>query len=636
MTVAAATAAPSRPWYLEPYVLLTAFAGLFLALSFFVGLVPGAKQWRNVFACVSMLAGAYYVTQTAAASVAARRLDVNVLMILAAVGAVAIGEYLDGAVLIFLFSLSNTLESFTMARTRDAIKALLKLRPDTALVRTETGDEVRPIAELVAGDVVVIRPGDLVPVDGEVVEGIGCVNEASMTGEAAPVDKTLGSSLLGGTLNLDSLLIERVTRPAKESALSKVIALVQQAQSEQTAGERLSEWIGRWYTWAVLAAFAIFFLDQLLIHGLSYHAAFYRAVVLLVAASPCALVMATPSAVLSALANCARRGILVRGGMFLEVASKIRVLALDKTGTLTSGKFAVVDVRTFPNGGAEDGDRLIVMTAAAERMVSHPVAEGITAEARRRGLEVPIATDVRSIAGLGIEARLDGKKVLVGRDKMFQDNHGLPASALAVLGDLAAEGKTVVGVVGDNVAGVIALRDNLRPQTVEALKSMRQCGIEHVVMLTGDNDVTAKAIAKLAGVDEYFAGLMPGDKSEKLRELRERYGPVAMVGDGVNDAPCLASADLGIAMGGIGSDVAMETADVVLMNDRIERIPDLFRVAQFAMRVVRQNLAMATVSLLTLVVVTLTAGMPLPLAVVGHEATTVLVMLNGVRLLAMR
>lgn len=628
-------AAPRRSWFAETYVLLTLFSGAFLLSAFLVGLTPRGHQAREALAIVSMLAGAYFAIQAAVESVKAREVDVNILMILAAIGAAAVHEYLDGAVLIFLFSLSNTLEKFTMARTREAIRGLLRLRPSTAWVRADGTDVEKAVELIQPGDLIVLRAGDLIPVDAVVVEGQGSVDEASMTGEPTPAYKSVGDTLLGGTLNLEGLLLARATHASKESTLSKVIALVEAAQSEKAGGERISHWVGKFYTWAVLAGFALFFLDQRFLHRLDFHHSFYNSVVLLVAASPCALVMATPASILSALAVCARKGILVRGGRFLETAARIKVVALDKTGTLTSGRFQVSSVFTYPSNGQAAADTLLRCAAAGEAMVHHPLAAGIVAEARRRDLSLPEVKNVSILPGLGLEAEVEGRRIRVGRDRMFEDG-SLPVAVQDMLTNAAANGKTAVAVQCGEMSGAIALEDTIRDATRAALASIREAGVEKLVMLTGDNEATASAVAARTGVDEFLAGLMPGDKAAKLAELRACYGPVAMVGDGINDAPSLAASDLGIAMGGIGSDVALETADVVLMNDRIELIPTLFAISRRAMRIVRQNLVFACVSLLTLIFLTLTQGLPLPIAVVGHEMTTVLVMLNGVRLLATR
>ncbi len=624
-----AVSAP-KPWYREPYVLLTTFSALFLVLAW----LAGHNNLGTALAITSTLAGAFYAVQSAAESIRARQVDVNILMILAAIGAAAIHEFLDGAVLIFLFSLSNTLERFTMARTQQAIRALLKLRPSIAWVRTPEGDIERPVSELTVSDVIVVKPGELVPVDAEVIEGRGSVDEAAMTGEAMPVDKSPGESLIGGTMNIDNVLVAKVTRPASESALAKVIRLVQEAQEAKTGDERVSTWIGRWYTLIVLVGFGVYLAIELTRPGVQFHPAFYRAVTLLVAASPCALVLSTPSAVLSALANCARRGILVRGGKFLEIAAKVKVVAMDKTGTLTRGRFDVVDIIVHPENGEAARDDLLRKVASVEGMVRHPLSSAMVSAAASRGLQLPIACDMRNIPGRGVEGTVNGDLVRAGREALF--NGQLPKEIVERIHQFQGEGKTVVAVMLGGRSGVIALKDTIRPSTVESIRAIRAMGVEHVVMLTGDHAETATVIASESGIDEFHAGLMPGDKSEVINRLRLQYGPVAMVGDGINDAPSLASADLGIAMGGIGSDVALETADVVLMNDRFELIPDLFRLSRRAMRVVRQNLTISMLSLVTLITLALTVGIALPYAVVGHEMTTVLVMLNGVRLLAVK
>lgn len=603
---------------------------------------PGLAVW-------SLYAGAYffcgqYGVRSALASLREHTLDVDVLMVLAALGAASIGAPFEGALLLFLFSFSNVLQRYAMERTQKAIESLLTLRPDQALVKRGHTTELVPVEQLLVGDIVVVRPGEHIPVDGVVCEGSSSVDESSLTGESMPVSKVVGSTLFAGTLNQSGGIELTVSKRVEDSTLARMVSLVAEAQAEKSGTQRFLERAEQYYATGVILFTALVLLVPWLLWGEGFSGAFYRAMTIMVVASPCALVISTPATVLSAIGGAARRGILIKGGSHLERTARIDIVALDKTGTLTVGKPAVTEMITAEgvhsvSGGLPPVARTwLSVCAALEAKSEHPLAAAILASATRLQLPLPPATDFQSTPGKGAEATVEGARIVIGSERLFRElAAGERESFAAAAAPLLAAGKTCVwmGVRdGDQVTtrAVLALADTLRPEARRITAELRQLGIKRVVMLTGDQFAVARAIAEEAGVEEFQAELLPEAKVRAIRELR-REGRVMMVGDGVNDAPALASADLGVAMGAAGTDIAMETADVVLMGDRLENIPLLLGLARHARRVLMQNLAFATVVIAVLIVAALGFSLPLPLGVVGHEGSTVIVCLSGLRLL---
>jgi Cd2+/Zn2+-exporting ATPase len=612
--------------------LLTAVCLMALGVGSVLELVPGVPRIVTLALFVlAYVAGGYYSTKNALAALRQWTVDVNLLMVAAALGAAAIDYWQEGAVLMFLFSLSNTLESFAMARTRRAITALMELSPDEARVR-RNGEEVRvPVEELQVGEVVIAGPTERIPVDGQVVTGQSAVDESPVTGESMPVEKGPGDGVYAGSLNQQGVLEIRMTRPASESTLARIIRLVEEAQSQKAEAQHLTEWIGRYYTTAVLGGAALFILMPPLVLGWPFAATFYRAMTLLVVASPCALVISIPAAILSAIAGAAREGILFKGGVALEQAAGIRVVAFDKTGTLTEGKPRVTDV--VPLEGQEAAV-VLGLAAAVEIRSEHHLGEAVVEAARARGVAVVPAQQVETFPGRGICGVVDGRRVWVGNQGLMRET-GAPLSAevLSRVQALELQGKTVVVVGAEAPLGLIAVADTVRPAAGRVVEDLRRNGMPHLVMLTGDNARVAKAVAAEVGIAEWRASLLPEQKVTAVRELVATRGPVAMVGDGVNDAPALAAATVGITMGGIGTDVALETADIVLMGDDLTKLPRALELGRRCRRVILQNLAFAGLVILGLVTSTLIGWMTLPIGVVGHEGSTLLVVVNGLRLL---
>jgi len=596
-----------------------------------------------------LYAGAYIFcgqqgVRSAWASLKERVLDVDVLMVLAAIGAGIVGQPFEGALLLFLFSFSNVLQSYALQRTQKAIHSLLKLRPDKALVRRGTSTELVRVEDLEVGDIVLVRPGEHVPVDGTITEGTSSLDESSLTGESMPVSKTIGAALFAGTLNQSGGLEISVGKRAEDSTLARMVKLVEEAQAEKSGTQRFLEQAEQYYATGVIVFTAlVWFVPWLLWHQ-PFAEAFYRAMTVMVVASPCALVISTPATVLSAIGGAARRGILIKGGSHLENTAQISIVAFDKTGTLTFGRPVVTEI-VDPEGVHQlDAAMpaalrdLLAAAAALEAKSEHPLATAIVKSAAGLQLRLPDATDFQSTAGKGAEATVDATRLVIGSERLFRE---LGASQMgpisARIAPLSAHGKTCVWIgsrVGDAVTAlaVLALADTIRHEARAIAANLHRLGVKKVVMLTGDQRIVAEAIGEEAGVDEVRAELLPEGKVEAIRELKKQ-GRVMMIGDGVNDAPALATADIGVAMGAAGTDIAMETADVVLMGDKLENIPLLIGLARHAKRVLWQNLVFASGVILLLLVAAFWKNLPLPLGVVGHEGSTVLVCLNGLRLL---
>ncbi len=560
------------------------------------------------------------------------RLNVDLLMILAALGAGFIGQPAEGATLLFLFSLSNTLQAYALDRSRKAIQKLLDLRPPTATVRRGSRLVNLPVEDLVLGDVVLVRPGERFPIDGEVIEGTSTANQASITGESLPVAKEPGNPVFAGTVNGNGALEVRVTRLANDTTLAKIVHMVEEAQERKANTQTRLDNFEQIYAVLVLAAAGLLIALPLLL-GAPFQPTFYRAMTWLVVASPCALVISTPASILSAIANGARHGILFKGGLHMEHTAELQVVAFDKTGTLTEGKPALTDLIPW---GDTPPEELLGLAAAAEARSEHPLAAAIVQETNQRGISLLTATEFQAHTGQGIEALVAGQRIWLGNERLFQlRGVAIPTELRHQMQALENEGKTVMLLyaVNKGFLGLLAVADTLRPNAAEIISALKRLGIRKTVMLTGDNPRVAAAIAAQTGVDEFHAELLPEDKVRLLQDLRQRYGTIAMIGDGVNDAPALASADVGIAMGGAGTDVALETADVVLMADDLTHLPYALGLARRARQVVWQNLTFSLAVIVLLVATTFGLDLPLPLGVVGHEGSTVLVVLNGLRLL---
>ena len=626
------------------------FVGLTL-LGMVTGLVTGWLDGPPLLVWtgygVAYVFGGWYGLKGAIETLRHRAVDIDLLMIVAALGALSIGAPFEGAMLLFLFSLSNTLQHYAIGRSRRAIKSLVEMRPDEAQVLRDGEEVTIPIDEVAIGDVFVVRPGDKIPLDGVVSSGEGTVDQASLTGESVPVPKEPGDEVFGGTINESGSLEIEVTRQAHESAISRLIHMVERAQSEKAPTQRLIDRLEQPYVLGVFALTTAAIAIPLAL-GSEFASTFYRAMTLMVAASPCAVIISTPAAVLSAIASGGRQGVLFKGGEHVETAATIDVIAFDKTGTLTQGDTQLTDV-FVRDGTTEDtltDDGLLSLAAAVQARSEHHLARATVAAAEDRSLDVPDAQRFQSVAGKGVRADVEDTTIHIGNRSYFETVLAEAAidgleSGLSRLQALEAEGKTSVIVARESrgevtVSGWLAFTDTVRPGAAEMIEDVRSLGVEHIVMLTGDNERVAQRIAEEVGIDEVQAELLPEEKVATIEELVARYENVAMVGDGINDAPALATATLGIAMGGAGTDVALDTADVVLMGDDLSKIPYVLSLGRKTRRTLTVNLAIAFGAIALMVGAILLRGIPLPLAVVGHEGSTVLVSLNGLRLLGYR
>jgi Cd2+/Zn2+-exporting ATPase len=623
---------------------LTALCGLALLISF----IPG----MGVAAYLAVAFGSYGALRAAYESIQAREIDVNLLMVLAACGAIAVGRAEDAGVLLFLFSLSGALEEMAMARTRNAIEGLVRLRPSEAIRIVEGREERVAIEALTLGDRIRIPPFEAIPVDGAVIEGGSAIDASAMTGESHEVPVAPGDRLLAGTRNLSGSFVMEVGSTVGDSTLDKIVSLVQDAQDNKASGERISEWFGQRYTFFVLFAFAASLLIRWKL-GEGVGTAFYQSLTLLVALSPCALVISIPASTLSALAFAARRGILVRGGEFIERAGAIDTLALDKTGTLTVGQPRLVEICVCAPTGvgtrgctdeeacwrgegemSEDARGILLAAASIEAHSPHPVALAIKAAADARGIESLAVAQERAVPGLGIAGAVNGREVRVGQLRFLREEGvETPQEFIEHALELERSGLTVALVAYGERLAALGLADVPRAEAPQFLADAKRAGVTDVVMVTGDTHETASSVASSLGIGEVRAALLPAQKTEVIRELVQRGRRVMMVGDGVNDAPALAQATIGVAMGGLGSDIALNAADVVLMHDRLDRIPLLIRLGRRTNGIIRANLFLATGVMVVLTVLSLMNRLPLPWAVLGHEGSTVLVILNGLRLL---
>jgi Cd2+/Zn2+-exporting ATPase len=617
------------PWYIEyRELIVSATSGALLLAGWLLGFTDGAHAMSVALLVASLLVGGYYAMRDAWQSIRERHLDIDVLMIVAAMGAAALGQWAEGALLLVLFSLGHALEHVAMDRARHAIAALADLAPKTALVLRDGVEVELPVENLLRGDRVLVKPGQRIPADGKVIEGSSAVDQAAITGESMPVDKVAESPVFAGTVNGEGLLAVEVTKLSRDSSLARMVKLVAEAQTEKSPTQRFVTQFEKVFVPVVLVGVAALIVIPLLL-GMPFAPAFYRAMAVLVAASPCALAIATPSAVLAGVARAARGGVLIKGGAHLETLCSLSVIAIDKTGTITTGKPVVTDVVTLSG----DETTLLAIAASVESRSGHPLARAVVDAARARHLELPVASDVQAVTGKGVHARVSSAKVSVGNLRLF-DGDALPDSVRERVVQLEALGKTTMIVrVDDQFIGLIGLADTPRPGTREVLAKLAALGVARTIMLTGDNESVARAVAQSVGIREVRAGLLPEDKLKVVDELMQGQTSVAMIGDGVNDAPAMAHASLGIAMGGAGTDVALETADVALMADDLSRLPFAIALSRATHAVIRQNLWAAFCVVALLIPATLSGLASMGIAVLIHEGATVLVVINALRLL---
>lgn len=616
-------------WHVEyRELMVSAIAGALLLSGWLVGLRDSDRLVSVGLLGASILIGGYYAMRDAWQSIRERQLDIDVLMIVAAMGAAALGQWAEGALLLVLFSLGHALEHLAMDRARHAIEALAELAPKTALV-LRNGLEIEiAVEELLRGDQVLVKPGQRIPADGKVIAGASAVDQAAITGESMPVDKTVGALVFAGTVNGEGLLSVEVSKLSKDSSLARMVQLVAEAQTEKSPTQRFVTRFEKVFVPLVLLGVAALIVVPPLL-GMPFTESFYRAMAVLVAASPCALAIATPSAVLAGVARAARGGVLIKGGVHLENLRTLSVIAFDKTGTITTGNPSVTAVIALQGDEAS----LLAIAASVESRSGHPLAQAVVQAARSRQLNWPAASDVQAVTGKGMHALVSSSKVSIGNLRLFEP-YDVPEAVREQVARLESLGRTTMLVRSDGVfLGLLGLADTPRPGIREVFSRLASLGVGQTIMLTGDNEQVAKAVAASVGISNVRAGLLPEEKLQVIDELMREHGQVAMVGDGVNDAPAMARATIGIAMGGAGTDVALETADVALMADDLSRLPFAIALSRASHAVIQQNLWAAFGVVALLIPATLFGWASMGVAVLIHEGATVLVVLNALRLL---
>jgi len=644
--------ASGGPFGEKTELIFAILAGLFLAIGWLLGWREIGPEWlSSALYVVAYLFGGWFTALEAFENLRERRFAIDTLTLVAAIGAAALGKWAEGALLLFLFSIGHSLEHYAMGRARRAIEALAELAPDTATVRRDGNTQTIAVAELQVGDVVIVRPNERLPADGVVVLGTSSVNQAPVTGESVPVDKRatneakaalaafdkLGAEfrVFAGTINGSGSIEVMVARRGEQSTMARVVKMVTEAQAQRSSTQQFTERFERIFVPCVLGLvgillFAGFVIDE------PFAATFYRAMAVLVAASPCALAISVPSAVLSGVARAARGGVLIKGGGALENLGSLTSIAFDKTGTLTEGKPKLTDAVPAP-GVTED--ELLAVALAIEEQSDHPLASAVVAGARDRladRIKPATVMDVKSITGRGVQAQVDGQTVHIGKPLLFSElpDSAMPAAVEEANKQLVANGRTTMVVrQGSRFLGVLGVMDTPRPVAAQVMAELRELGIKQLIMISGDNQQVADAVAKTVGLTEARGDLMPEQKVEAIKKLRAEHGKVAMVGDGVNDAPAMANATVGIAMGAAGSDVALETADVALMADDLAQLPFAVGLSRSSSRIIKQNLWVSLGVVVLLIPATI-FGLGIATAVLFHEGSTLVVVANALRLLA--
>ncbi len=624
-----------KPWQ-NPKVLTSVASGILLLIGWLIGLAGIPEIVSTVIYIAAILIGGYYFGREAIEElIFEREIGIELLMSVAAVVATVMGLAAEGAMLVFLYSISEAAEGYTEEKTRAAIKALMNLAPKVALVRRDGAEREIPVEELEVGDVFIVKPGQSFATDGKILVGASSVNQAPVTGESVPIEKQVGDPVFAGSINGEGALEVQAAKTFADNTISRIIHMVEEAQEKKGKSQRFIERFGARYSPIVLALGILIAILPPLLFNADWTTWITRATVFIVAAAPCALVISIPITLVASLGTGARQGVLIKGGVYVEELAKVKVVAMDKTGTLTRGEPEVTDIVVCRHEQPKSSREILAIAAGIERRSEHPLARAIARHAEAEKVSPIEVNEFRSLTGAGASARMNGSTLYIGSPDLFHSRLGVALeSAQDDINHLQGEGKTVV-VIGDEKApwGLIAIRDNIRSNAAKAIDALHAAGVQKVVMLTGDNERTARAIARELGIDEIYADLKPEDKVTKVRELAQRYGHVAMVGDGVNDAPALAEATVGIAMGAAGTDVALETADVALMADDLEKLAYALRLAKRNQSVVNQNLALSALVIGALVIGAVGGWFTLPIAVLAHEISEFVVIGSGLRML---
>lgn len=627
LSAAGFTLPPRTSWWQDRRAKLTMLAGIgLLAAVISDWLDFSSVLWYGV----SMVAGGWYTARAAFTSLRSGQIDANLLMVVAVLGAVAIGEWSEGAMVVFLFAIGNLLQAYTVDQTRGSIRDLMNLAPPEAIVVRSGSEVVLPIEQVTLEDIVIVKPGAKLPVDGLVLEGESAVNQAPITGESLPVEKRSGDVVYAGSVNGFGQLVVSVTRKAADSTLARIIHLVEEAQSQKAPSQQYIDRFARWYTPLVMAGAVLFAAVPPLLLDAPSGPWLYKALTLLVISCPCALALSTPVSIVSAIGAASRRGVLIKGGAYLEEMGRISAIAFDKTGTLTTGRLAVTDI--IPCGSVS-AEQMLAIAAAIEQGSEHPIAKAIITEAQTKAITLPKASEFAVLPGMGAQAIIDSQTFFAGNPRLFSESFNMP-EVLQYSQDYAVSGKTMV-YVGNakTVYGFIAVADTVRENSKAAIDALRKIGVKHVAMLTGDHAGAAAGVAAGLGIDSVCSELLPEEKVEAVRCLVNQYNHVAMVGDGVNDAPALAAASIGISMGAAGSDTALEAADMALMADDLFSISYAMTLGRRTLAIIKQNVWFSVGIKLVFVLLTLAGLSNLWMAVFADTGAALLVTLNSMRLM---
>jgi len=619
-----------KAWWRDLRILSLCTCGIFTAVAFVLEKI-GIALPSTILYAIAVAVGGYYPARMGLAALRTLTLNIRTLMISGAIGAIALGLWEEAAILVFIYSLGDVLEAYAVDRARGALRALMELMPKEAVVRRNGEELTLPVEEVQMGETIIIRPGEKIPLDGGVLSGSSAVDEAPITGEPVPVVKEKGAEVFAGTVNQRGVLEVEVTKISKDTTLARIIHSVEEAQAKKSSFQRFGEAFGKIYTPAMFALALGVMAIPVLFFGGTWSQWFYRGLVVLVVSCSCGIALSIPVAVVAAIGNAARNGILFKGGVHLEGAATIEVVGFDKTGTLTIGRPQVTDVVPVGNYGREE---ILKLAASLESRSEHPLGEAIVRKAREEEILFNPAGGFEALVGLGAKGNVIGREFFIGGMRLLGEQNMLVESIQPLISSLEGQGKTTILLGNEKeVLGIIAIADQLRFEAKEAIKKLKEIGIKRVVMLTGDNEGTARAIAKEAGIDQYFARLLPDDKVEKVKQLRLQNGRIAMVGDGINDAPAMAVADLGIAMGAAGTDIALETADIALMSDDLSKLPVAFNLSRRTVKNIRQNIILSLAVIAFLIPAALAGWIDMVPGLLINEAGGLAVIINGLRLM---
>lgn len=652
-------ARPKIAWWKEKRIIALSLCGIFTLTAFVLEKVGWKGIITLIFHSFAIIIGGYYPAKMAFNALKTLTLNIRTLMVTGAIGAVALGLWEEAATLVFIYLLGDILEIYTVSKSRGAVKMLMELAPKEALVRKNGKEVILPVEEVKISDIIIIRPGEKIPLDGKVIRGYSSVDQSPITGESIPVEKKEGDDVFAGTFNQRGVLEVMVTKLAKDTTLAKIIHSVEEAQARKSSYQRFGEKFGKYYTPAMFAlAFAVAIVPPLLWGGFSYW--FYRGLVVLVVSCSCGIALSVPVAVVAAIGNAARHGVLVKGGVFLEIAEKLKAIAFDKTGTITIGKPSVTNIIPLNN---QTEETILKLAASIENYSEHPLGETIVSKAKERGLNLQAVDVFESLPGMGAKAKIGTCEYYIGNKRLFlqfltlgevsRNKLTTPVSPpsqggdegevknpqkidkiLTQISELENQGKTVILLGSEKeFLGIIAVADKVRVEAESVIQTLKYMGIERVIMLTGDNEGTAAEIARETDIDGYYARLLPEDKVETVKKLKKKYHCIAMVGDGVNDAPAMAEADIGIAMGAAGTDIAIETSDFVLMSDDLAKIPYIIKLSRRTIRNIRQNIIVSLLIIAFLVPVALCGWIGLVPGLLINEIGGLIVIVNGLRLL---